>query len=196
MNLRELYPARFIAAEDFKGKQRTLTIARVAKEKVGHGGDSEMAVVVYFKEPSKITGEAVQLVLCRTNAEYVSAMFGSETNDWAGHKVTLGPEMVESFGEIVPAIRVQGSPEITAPVKYAPARKGSRIKAKTLVPTATTTTTSAPAPAPVAPAAADGPLTARCRDCGWESVLTPDATAGDVEAMSCDACGGGCEVVA
>ena len=31
MNLRELYPARFIAAEDFKGKQRTLTIDRVVE---------------------------------------------------------------------------------------------------------------------------------------------------------------------
>ena len=191
MNLRELYPARFIAAEDFKGKQRTLTIARVAKEKVGHGGDEEMAVIVYFNELSKITNEAVQLVLCRTNAEYIGALFGSsESNDWIGHKVTLGPEMVESFGEIVPAIRVQGSPELAAPVKYTP-KKGRRIKPKTLVPTATTTTTTTPAPAP---AATDAPLTARCEDCGWESVLTPDATADDVATTSCDACGGPMEV--
>jgi hypothetical protein len=190
MNLRELYPSRFIASEDFKDKPVTLTLDHVAMEQVGHGGDKESKVIAYFKEKSKTTHKPIQLVLCATNAQRIAVMFGKETDDWSGHKVTLGVEMVESFGEIVPAIRVQGSPEITAPIKYTP-KKGSRIKGATLVPTATTSTTTTPAPAPVA---ADGPLTARCKDCGWETVLTDDATADDVEALSCDSCGGSMEV--
>ena len=186
MNLRELYPSRFIASEDFKDKPVTLTIDRVAVEQVGHGGDKESKVITYFKEPSKTTHKPIQLVLCATNAQRIAVMFGKETNDWSGHKVTLGVEMVESFGDIVPAIRVLGSPEITAPMKYTP-KKGSRIKPATLVPTTRTGAGSAPAPAP-APAPVHVP-TIVCDQCGDAPTLTPDATAEDMVGQMCE-CGG------
>jgi hypothetical protein len=187
MNLRELYPSRFIASEDFNGKPVTLTIDHVAVEQVGHGSDTESKVIAYFKEKSKTTHDPIQLVLPATNAQRIAAMFGKEANDWSGHKVTLGVEMVESFGEIVPAIRVLGSPEITAPIQYRP-KKGSRIKGATLVPTPKASApASSPAPAPVSPTS--GPLTLRCTGCGATVPASPDATADDLVGICCDKCG-------
>jgi hypothetical protein len=187
MNLRELYPSRFIASEDFNGKPVTLTVDHVAVEQVGHGSDKESKVIAYFKERSKTTKEPIQLVLPATNAQRIAAMFGKEANDWSGHKVTLGVEMVESFGEIVPAIRVLGSPEITAPIQYRP-KKGSRIKGATLVPTPKASApASSPAPAPVSPTS--GPLTLRCTGCGATVPASPDATADDLVGICCDKCG-------
>jgi hypothetical protein len=187
MNLRELYPSRFIASEDFNGKPVTLTIDHVAVEQVGHGSDTESKVIAYFKEKSKTTHDPIQLVLPATNAQRIAAMFGKEANDWSGHKVTLGVEMVESFGEIVPAIRVLGSPEITAPIQYRP-KKGSRIKGATLVPTQKASAT-APASAPVPVTAPSGPLTLRCTGCGTTVPASPDATADDLVGVCCNECG-------
>jgi hypothetical protein len=190
MNLRELYPCRFIASEDFKDKPVTLTVDHVAVEQVGHGSDKESKVIAYFKEPSKATRKPIQLVLCATNAQRIAVMFGKEADDWSGHRVTLGVEMVESFGDIVPAIRVQGSPELTAPIKYRP-KKGSRIKPATLVPTPRTGAAATPATPPVAPptAAPVHPLSIVCDRCGDVPVIAPDATAEDVVGQEC-ACGG------
>ena len=193
MNLRELYPSRFIASEDFKDKPVTLTVDHVAVEQVGHGGDKESKVIAYFKEPSKATHKLIQLVLCVSNAQRIAAMFGKEANDWTGHKVTLGVEMVESFGEIVPAIRVQGSPEITSPIKYTP-KKGSRIKPATLVNTGKTGAADTPANPPLAPPTAapvpDPAQSITCDRCGdGLPPLAPDATAEDMVGQQCE-CGG------
>jgi hypothetical protein len=194
MNLRELYPSRFIASEDFKDKPVTLTVDRVTVEQVGHGGDKESKVIAYFKERSKTTKEPIQLVLCATNAQRIGAMFGSEADGWSGHKVTLAVEMVESFGEIVPAIRVLGSPEITAPIQYRP-KKGSRIKGATLVPTQKASAPApAPAPAPVSPIS--GPLTLRCTGCGLTVPASPDATADDLVGVRCERCDADMEAIA
>jgi hypothetical protein len=195
MNLRELYPSRFIASEDFHDKPVTLTIDHVAVEQVGHGNDKESKVIAYFKEKSKTTKEPIQLVLPATNAQRIAAMFGKEANDWTDHKVTLGVEMVESFGEIVPAVRVLGSPEITAPIRYQP-KKGSRIKGATLVPTVrvpTPTSSGGAVSASETPPLAASALTLRCTCCDWTGPVTEDATADDLAGATCPECDAECE---
>lgn len=56
---------------------------------------------IFFKGMEKA------LVLCKTNASIIHFVTGEEPgDDWIGHTVTLQVRMVESFGEMVPAIRV------------------------------------------------------------------------------------------
>lgn len=134
MNLTELYPDRFIGADDFGGKRVTMTIDRVTKEELGHGGSKDMKVVMYFAEKSRVTGDAVQMVLNRTNAEYIAAMFGTEADDWRGKKITMESQMVQFGRDKVPGIRVVGSPELTEKV-YARGNKARKIGDTWLVPT-------------------------------------------------------------
>ena len=140
MNLSELFPARFIGSEDLQGKTPTLTMDKLVVEKVGHAGAEESKAVLYFREKRKATGEPIQLVLPKTNALAIAAMFGNEADEWTGHKITLTSEMVKFGRDTVPAIRIMGSPELTAPVK---SKATTNIKARTLVPTGRT---AAPAP--------------------------------------------------
>ena len=144
MNLDQLYPSRFIGADEFAGKSPTLTIAKVMREELGHGGSKESKVVLYFAEKSKATGDQIQLVLNRTNATAIAAMFGREADDWAGHKVTLVAEEVQFGAEKVPGVRIKGSPELMESIRIK-AEKMRNIPARTLVPTGNGRPT-APAP--------------------------------------------------
>ena len=87
----------------------TLTITSIAAEEI----DGKTKAVVTFDGTKK------QLVLNRTNAEAVKLMFGRETNDWLGKRVTIYPATIQDAfggGADIPATRVRGSPDITKPM--------------------------------------------------------------------------------
>ena len=108
----ELFPGRFLHAGELQGKEVTLTIAESYLEEPDKVNKlDEPIAVVGFK------GTPKEWSLNKTNAQCLKAMFGRATQDWIGHKVTLVGEMVEAFGEKVLAIRVAGSPELSAPLK-------------------------------------------------------------------------------
>jgi hypothetical protein len=105
----ELFPGRFLKAGLFRGKQVTLTIKRVRREQLADG--EKPKVVMSFKESE------MELVLIKTNAQCIVAMFGAQIVDWIGRKVTFAPEE-DYFGpDLVPCIRVAGSPELTGDVE-------------------------------------------------------------------------------
>lgn len=100
MNVNKLFPSRFIKADDLGGQQHTLTITRVIEEKVrGERGEEEKAVA-YFEKAKK------GLLLNKTNAMTIAALYGPETDGWAGCRVTLYAKMVPAFGSQVLAVRV------------------------------------------------------------------------------------------
>jgi hypothetical protein len=103
MDFDQLFPGRFLKAGEFQGRAVTLTITAVALEDLPQekGGDRAKGIVS-FAESKR------QLVLNRTNGECIKAMFGRNTDDWIGKRVTLYPAPYE--GDI--AIRVKGSPDI------------------------------------------------------------------------------------
>lgn len=107
MNINKLFPSRFIKAEDLQGRHITLTIARVVMERV-HGEDGEEdKATVYFSEAKK------GLLLNKTNAFAIGAMYGPETDAWTGKRIALYPTTVKAFGKMQPCIRI----EEPAPVK-------------------------------------------------------------------------------
>lgn len=103
MDFDQLFPGRFLKAGEFQGRAVTLTITAVALEDLPQekGGDRAKGIVS-FAESKR------QLVLNRTNGECIKAMFGRNTDDWIGKRVTLYPAPYE--GDI--AIRVKGSPDL------------------------------------------------------------------------------------
>lgn len=96
----ELFP--YIEGGQLNGKQFELTIKSVSEDELpNHKGLMEKKYVVHFKETEK------GLVLNKTNAKTIINLYGRETNDWAGKRVTLYAEKVKAFGEMHNAVRVK-----------------------------------------------------------------------------------------
>lgn len=108
-----LHPSRFLKAAEFKGKDVTYTVRAVEIEELeSDDGKKKTKGIMSFVETGK------QLVINRTNSDCFKAMFGRETDNWVGKRVTFWPApYFDSFSkEHMVAVRVRGSPDITAPV--------------------------------------------------------------------------------
>lgn len=111
--------SQYISAAELVGKTPTVTISRVALEKVesmkinddAGGGKLKDRIVVYFREGKGDRG----WLLNRTNAEALRELYGRETDGWVGHKITLHAPQVRVGPKMEPGIRVKGSPELTEP---------------------------------------------------------------------------------
>lgn len=141
----ELFPGRFLKSGLFKGRDVTLTIKGVRTESLPQekGGEKVKGVLSFVERP-------LELVLNRTNGECIKAMFGRDTGDWVGKRITFWPApFTDSFtGEVGTAIRVRGSPDISTskPVEIRLPRK--KPFTMTLVSTGKTTEKIAPARQP------------------------------------------------
>lgn len=104
-----LFPGRFIKAGDFKGNDVTVTIANVRIEDLPNdAGGNKVKGIIGFE------GKKKEWVLNRTNGEALKAMWGRDTGDWIGKRVTLYPAPFN--GDL--AIRVRGSPDLEKPLDY------------------------------------------------------------------------------
>lgn len=113
IDYRALFKGDYISAVEFAGKRPTLTIAEVRlvplpDEKTGRDKDKG---VVFFR------GQARGWVLCKTNAICLAGMFGPQTGQWVGKRVTLYACEVQFGREKVPGIRVLGSPDLQRDVR-------------------------------------------------------------------------------
>lgn len=116
MRLRDLYPSRFLKAEDITeegGEIRAFIKAVKIEELQDPERGKEDKPVVYFLRIDK------GLVLNKTNAETIGDAYGDETDAWAGKEVLLVTERVTAFGKTAPAIRIriQNRPKV-APKNY------------------------------------------------------------------------------
>jgi hypothetical protein len=104
MRYETLFPSRFIRSADFAGKDVTLVILKVFSEDIE---DKSKAIMAF-------EGTKKQLVLCRTNAEACKLMWGPETDDWIGKRLTLYAAVIKDpFGDgEITATRVRGSPDL------------------------------------------------------------------------------------
>lgn len=114
MNVFKLF-GEYISATDFEGKDVTLKIERVEHKEIEDEEKKTRAErwILYFE------GARKPLLLNRTNATCIAAMFSSESEAWAGHRVTFYTTTIESGkfkGE--KAVRVRGSPELPANLTF------------------------------------------------------------------------------
>jgi len=101
VNILEQFPSKFIKAADLNGKDWTLTIDRVEVEIVGPPDDQEEKPILHFQ------GAKRGLLLNKTNALTLAALYGPETDHWTGKQITLYPAKVQAFGGIVDAVRIR-----------------------------------------------------------------------------------------
>ena len=112
MDARLLFPNLYLSAAHF-AQDGTLTIARVSVEDLKTANSTERKPVLYFHEThakALQNGDASKekrLVLNKTNAKAIAGLYGWETNEWAGKRITLYATQCQAFGETVDCIRVR-----------------------------------------------------------------------------------------
>ena len=80
MNINDLYPSKYIKADDIQGQQVPVTIASISIEEVG---DKDHKPVLKF------IGKEKGMVLNKTNALACASIWGDETNAWSMQTATL-----------------------------------------------------------------------------------------------------------
>lgn len=109
-NINEAFPSNYLKAADLQGRQVTVTMDRAEYEKIG----DDRKLILFFK------GKEKGMVLNKTNANNIAALYGPDTDDWNGEEIVLFEAMVDFQGKTVPAIRVR-----------APSRKPSHNRVET-----------------------------------------------------------------
>ena len=111
-----------LKAEELQGRDVTLTI-RGAEIKIfkDDGGGPEKKLAVQFAKTDK------ELICNKTNREIIATLYGDDTDEWLGKKITLYPTRVAYQGKMTNAIRVRewvpgaaAAPAPVAPVQPPP----------------------------------------------------------------------------
>ena len=119
MRLTDVFPAKYMKAEDFgEGETKIFTIRNYELEEMGQGKDKQAKPVLYFREQ-----DSKPLVLNKTNGALIGKFYGDDLDDWIGKKIALYAIEVESFGDVVRAIRVKTKQPAAAPTPPPPADK-------------------------------------------------------------------------
>lgn len=99
---RTMYDSQFLHEYDLTKDEVTVEIASVeVGELVSQGGRKSKKPLVKFKGADK------GLALNKTNGKAIAALYGTDTNDWTGKKVTLFRSTTEMAGETVRCIRIK-----------------------------------------------------------------------------------------
>ena len=98
MNINDAFPSKYLKASDLAGHNVNVTIANVVTEDIGKG---EEKLIIYFH------GKQKGMVLNKTNANNIAAIYGPETEDWVGQPIVIFEAMVDFQGKTVPALRVR-----------------------------------------------------------------------------------------
>lgn len=116
MKYSDAFPSKYMRAEDLAGVDRVVTINSVDFEDFTDPKTrrTETKPVIRFREKA-----AKDLVVNRTNFKTISAVLGEDTDDWIGQQLILYVTRVESFGEMVDAIRVRERKPQTAATLFA-----------------------------------------------------------------------------
>ena len=123
MHFKLLNPGKYLGAADLLEAEPTYKILRVVLEEIEEDTPKGAAPSKKKKGLVWLEGQPKGWLLCVTTAKALATMFGDETEKWAGRRVTLFGDMVMSFGEMVPAVRVRGSPELASTLSYVVKRR-------------------------------------------------------------------------
>lgn len=105
MKKTDLFPRRYMSGSDLGGKPWSFKVSHVKMEEM-HDKTTDTRVkkgVVYFTGPKK------GLILTPTIFDQIVDATGGkdDTDNWAGHTVTLYPTMTRAFGQDYLVVRVR-----------------------------------------------------------------------------------------
>ena len=97
MNINEQFPSKYLKASDLQGRAHTMNIKHIGQEDL----NGELKLIIYFEGANK------GMVLNKTNAYTISALYGPETDNWIGQPIEVFQAMVNFQGQQTPALRVK-----------------------------------------------------------------------------------------
>jgi hypothetical protein len=106
INGKLMFPSEYIVAEDLKGRDVTLTIARVRIEMRPTDSGPQPMPFLYFEEMDRKSSDK-RLGLNVTNARSIARLYGTEATDWIGERITIYPTTCDAFGDIVTCVRIR-----------------------------------------------------------------------------------------
>jgi len=86
MKKHDLFPSKYIKAEDLAEEVQVIIADLETEEMTGRDGKPEKKGVLYFKGLDK------GLILNKTNWDRIEAQHGDESDGWVGKKITLFAE--------------------------------------------------------------------------------------------------------
>ena len=105
MNINDLFPSKYLDAADLGDQEFPVTIRSVVVEQIPKPqkkNEFEAKPVLYF------LGAAKGLVLSKVNAKTIGTLYGPNTDQWLGQRITLYVEYgVEAFGKTHNPVRVR-----------------------------------------------------------------------------------------
>jgi hypothetical protein len=108
MHVRLLFPNKYLAAPDLRGRDVTLTISRLQQETLRTNEGDETKWILHFEEMQRRPEDKrKRLVLNKTNAQTIAKVHGAETDEWVGQRITLFGTTCQAFGQTVDCIRVR-----------------------------------------------------------------------------------------
>lgn len=127
----QLFPGRFIKAGEMHGRPVTLTVKDVYLDQLeDESGREKPQAVIAFNETPR------EMALNKTNAQCIVSMFGQDSGDWIGKRITLCPERDASgLSDSGLCLRIQGSPDIKSPITAEIKLPRRRPQKRKLVPT-------------------------------------------------------------
>ncbi len=124
MNKKDIFPSRYLKAGDLPEDGAVLTIRTVEVERMM---DGEEKPVMFFAEQRLPNGEpAKPMIVNVTKWNTLAKLYGDESDDWGGKRVTLKPGEVKMKGEMVACIDISSRKpgEAKKPNGAASKRKG------------------------------------------------------------------------
>lgn len=99
---RSMFDRDYIGAWDLGGKDVTVTIANVkAGELTSQGNRKSKKPIVFFQ------GKDKGFALNKTNAKTIAQLYGNDTTQWVGKRITIFPTTTTFGSETVDCIRVR-----------------------------------------------------------------------------------------
>lgn len=122
MRISGAFPSDYLKAADLQGRNVRVIMSHVEMKDIG--GDHKP--ILFFQ------GKDKGMVLNKTNANNISAVYGDDTDDWNGKELILFETMVDFQGKSVPAIRVRSpQPKDRPQVRQSSAEMGREPQRQT-----------------------------------------------------------------
>ena len=110
MNINEIFPSKYLKAHDLLNDgDLIVTISDFVIEVVGNDQLTSKPVLYFRELPMK------GLILNKTNANTIADLYGEDTEDWIGKKITLYSCEVTFDDKTSLGIRVRPNPPVEKP---------------------------------------------------------------------------------
>jgi hypothetical protein len=114
MKISDAFPSNYLKATDLQDRNVIVSINYVKMDKIGEDDKP----VLFF------VGKEKGMVLNKTNANNIAAIYGDDTQAWRDKEIVLFPAMVDFQGKTVEAIRVRAPQPKDRPRKPDPITTG------------------------------------------------------------------------